>query len=90
MHPAARDERPAVGVHNCPKPPPTRVSMTFATITAASQVWVIAAGEGKAEAAAQVFSGAERLDVPAAGALGRDRTLWLLDAAAAGSLPPTR
>ncbi len=87
--PAARDQRAAVGVHNCPKAPPTRVSMTFATITSAAQVWVIAAGEGKAEAAGRVFSGAERLDVPAAGAVGRERTLWLLDAAAAGSLPPT-
>jgi 6-phosphogluconolactonase len=85
--PAASDERAAVGVHNCPKPPPTRVSMTFGTIASAAQVWVIVAGAEKADAVAQVMAGAAPLDVPAAGAVGVERTLWLIDEAAAGSLP---
>ena len=34
------------------------------------------------------LGGAGPVQVPAAGPRGRDRTLWLLDAAAAGQLPP--
>jgi 6-phosphogluconolactonase len=87
--PAAYDERPVVAVRGCPKPPPTRLTMTFPTIQAATEVWVIAAGEAKAPAAALALSGAGPVQVPAAGARGRARTLWLLDRAAAAKLPPS-
>ena len=85
--PAVRDERPVVAVHDCPKPPPTRVSLGFAAITAAEEVWLIVSGEGKAEAVARALGGAPREDLPAAGARGRRATRWLLDAAAASRLP---
>jgi 6-phosphogluconolactonase len=84
--PAARDQRPVVGVYHCPKPPPTRISLTQNAIHAASEVWIVAAGGEKADAAKAALSGAAPLDVPAAGALGRKRTLWLLDRAAAAAL----
>ncbi|MET9547958.1 6-phosphogluconolactonase [Streptomyces sp. 135] len=88
-HPAVREtERSVVGVHGAPKPPPTRISLTLPAIRAAREVWLLAAGEDKAGAAAIALSGAGEVQAPAAGARGRSRTLWLLDAAAASQLPP--
>jgi 6-phosphogluconolactonase len=78
---------PEVAVHACPKPPPTRITLTLPAVQAARQVWVVVAGEEKADAAALSFSGADPLRVPAAGAVGRERTLWLVDRAAASRLP---
>ncbi|MEU1073881.1 MULTISPECIES: 6-phosphogluconolactonase [unclassified Streptomyces] len=86
--PAVREtERTVVGVHGAPKPPPVRVSMTLPAIRAAREVWLLAAGEDKARAAAIALSGAGEVQAPAAGAYGRGRTLWLLDSAAASRLP---
>lgn len=86
--PAVREtERTVVGVHGAPKPPPTRISLTLPAIRSAREVWLLAAGEDKAEAAAIALSGAGEVQAPAAGAYGRARTLWLLDAAAASQLP---
>ncbi|MFF1479865.1 6-phosphogluconolactonase [Streptomyces sp. NPDC058301] len=86
--PAVREtERTVVGVHGAPKPPPVRVSMTLPAIRAAREVWLLAAGEDKAQAAAIALSGAGEIQAPAAGAYGRGRTLWLLDSAAASRLP---
>ena len=87
--PALYDERPVVAVHGAPKPPPTRISLSMPTIRAAREVWVVAAGEEKAGAvrlALSADSGA--VQVPAAGARGRQSTLFLLDRAAASKLPP--
>ncbi|MFE9409071.1 6-phosphogluconolactonase [Streptomyces sp. NPDC006704] len=80
-------ERMVVGVHGAPKPPPTRISLTLPAIRAAREVWLLAAGEDKAGAAKMALSGAGEVQAPAAGAYGRARTLWLLDAAAASQLP---
>ncbi|QEV17495.1 6-phosphogluconolactonase [Streptomyces alboniger] len=86
--PAVREtERTVVGVHGAPKPPPTRVTLTLPAIRAAREVWLLAAGEDKAGAAAIALSGAGEVQAPAAGAYGRSRTLWLLDEAAASQLP---
>ncbi|TVL90788.1 6-phosphogluconolactonase [Streptomyces sp. SAJ15] len=80
-------ERTVVGVRGAPKPPPNRVSLTLPAIRAAREVWLLAAGEDKANAVAITLSGAGELQAPAAGARGTHRTLWLLDAAAAAGLP---
>jgi 6-phosphogluconolactonase len=79
-------ERTVVGVHGAPKPPPTRISLTLPAIRAAREVWLLAAGEDKANAVAIALSGAGEIQAPAAGAYGRGRTLWLLDEAAAAQL----
>lgn len=81
------EDASVVGVHNSPKPPPQRLSLTFRGLEAADEVWVIAAGEAKAAAVAMALGGAGRVQVPSAGARGRQRTLWLLDRAAAEKLP---
>ncbi|MDP9182040.1 MAG: 6-phosphogluconolactonase [Actinomycetota bacterium] len=87
--PAAHDERPVIGVHGCPKPPPTRISLGFTAMSTAREVWLLVAGAEKASAVAMALSGAGRVALPAAGAVGRQQTLWLLDEAAAGQLPPS-
>lgn len=80
-------ERTVVAVLDAPKPPPVRVSLTLPAIRAAHQVWLLAAGEDKAEAARTALSEGAGAGAPAAGAYGRDRTLWLLDTDAASKLP---
>jgi 6-phosphogluconolactonase len=87
-HPGVYEEDASViAVHNSPKPPPTRTSLTFRTLDAANEVWFIAAGDSKARAVALALGGAGRVQVPAAGPHGRHRTLWLLDRDAAAKLP---
>ncbi|MCW2572354.1 MAG: pgl2 [Frankiales bacterium] len=85
--PAAHDERTALAVHGCPKPPPTRITMGFSAINAAREVWMIVAGEDKAPAVAMALGGAGRVQLPAAGVAGHAQTLWLLDEPAASRLP---
>jgi len=87
--PAAHDERPVTGVHGSPKPPPTRLTLGFSALCSAHEVWLLAAGQEKAFAVALGLSGAGRVQLPAVGVQGRRQTLWLLDEAAAGDLPPT-
>jgi len=74
---------PTVGVHGSPKPPSERVSLTFDAINAARQVWFVVSGAEKAAPVASALAGDPVDRTPAAGAHGRELTLWLLDAAAA-------
>ena len=85
--PALYEERTAVAVHGAPKPPPTRLTLTLPAITAARDVWILASGEEKAGAIRLALSGAGPVQVPAAGARGRQQTLFLLDRAAAAHVP---
>ena len=88
-HPAMYEtERTVIGVRGSPKPPPTRISLTLPAINAASEVWLLAAGAEKAPAVGLALSRAGQMAVPAAGAAGRSRTLWLLDRAASRQLAP--
>jgi 6-phosphogluconolactonase len=80
-------ERTVVAVRNCPKPPPTRVTLTLPAIRRSAEVWLITTGAGKAAAVAMALGEAGEVQVPAAGARGRRRTLWLLDRAAATKVP---
>jgi 6-phosphogluconolactonase len=86
--PALYEERTVVAVHGSPKPPPTRLTLTLPAITAAREVWILASGEEKAGAIRLALSGAGPVQVPAAGARGRQQTLFLLDRAAAAHVPP--
>jgi 6-phosphogluconolactonase len=85
--PAVYEERPVVAVRACPKPPPVRISLTLPAINEARQVWLLVAGEEKADAVHLALSGAGPTQIPAAGVSGRSRTLWLLDRGAASKLP---
>jgi 6-phosphogluconolactonase len=88
-HPGVEDESaPVIAVRDSPKPPPLRLSLSFAGLTTARRIWAVVSGGGKADAvAAALAPDAERRHVPSAGARGTERTLWLLDHAAAAQLP---
>lgn len=79
-------DRMVVGVADSPKPPPKRITLTLPAVTRSREVWLVVSGAEKAEAVAAAVAGAAAEDVPAAGAVGRDATVWLLDEAAAASL----
>jgi len=81
------EQRTVVAVHGSPKPPPTRLTLTLPAITAAREVWILASGAEKAGAIRLALSGAGPVQVPAAGARGRQQTLFLLDRAAAAHVP---
>ncbi|WP_224277439.1 6-phosphogluconolactonase [Nocardioides lacusdianchii] len=87
-HPAlgARDAI-AVAVHDSPKPPPDRVTLTFETLGRSRAVWFIASGEGKAEAVARALAEDGSVEeTPARGVRGEE-TVWWLDEDAASALP---
>ena len=86
-HPATRSELVAVAVHNSPKPPATRVSLTFPTLNNARQAWILASGESKAQALRLALDpSAGPLQVPASGVRAR-HTLFLVDEDATTKLP---
>jgi 6-phosphogluconolactonase len=85
--PQIRDTSPVVAVRDSPKPPPVRISLTFGPIQGAREVWILASGAEKADAVAGAAEGMDPARLPAAGARGAERTLFLLDEAAAGKLP---
>jgi 6-phosphogluconolactonase len=67
-----------------PKPPPERLTLTPLPLRAAREVFVLAAGSGKADAVARALEG--ELDIHACPAqLVRD-AVWLMDHAAAAKL----
>lgn len=86
-HPVGYETRPVSAVRGSPKPPPVRVTLTLPAIRTADEVWLIAAGADKAAAVGMALSGAGPQQLPAAGAVGIARTLWLLDRAAAAKVP---
>jgi 6-phosphogluconolactonase len=78
--------RMVLAVEDSPKPPPRRITLTLPAIQRSREVWLIVSGEGKADAVAAAVNGADPEEVPAAGAVGRDATVWLLDEGAASKL----
>jgi 6-phosphogluconolactonase len=75
-----------LGVEDSPKPPPRRITLTLPAIQRSREVWLLVAGEEKAEAVAAAIGGANPVDIPAAGAIGREHTVWFLDKGAASKL----
>lgn len=75
------DEAAALPVRDSPKPPAERVTLSLPALNRADHSWLLAAGEGKAEAVRAVLGGSEPLP-PAAHLAGRAETvLWADDAA---------
>ena len=84
---AVREQsRLVIAVTDSPKPPPQRITLTLPAIRRSREVWLVVGGSAKAEAVAAAIGGADPVDVPAAGAVGREKTVWLLDAEAAALL----
>ena len=80
-------DRAAVAVHDSPKAPPIRVTLTRPVINASQRVWLVLTGSEKASALGLALAGASYVSVPAAGAKGRHRTLFFVDADAAAEVP---
>jgi 6-phosphogluconolactonase len=77
----------AVGVTDSPKPPPERVTLTYAAMDRARAVWFLVSGEEKAAAVAQALApGTDLHDIPAVGVTGELETIWFLDRASASRL----
>ncbi len=85
--PAVRETtRMVVAVEDSPKPPPQRITLTLPAIQRSREVWLMVSGGAKADAVAAAIGGADPVSLPAAGAVGRENTLWLLDQEAAAKL----
>jgi 6-phosphogluconolactonase len=81
-------DRLVVPVHDAPKPPPERVSLTLAALAGAERLLVLASGQGKAQAVARARAGDQALPVTravAAVARAGGSVTWLLDRPAAGA-----
>ena len=86
-HPAAgTTDAIAVAVHDSPKPPPVRVSMTRECLERSREVWFIVSGGDKADALRRCVDGAPFETTPGAHVHGEERTLWLVDTDAAADL----
>jgi 6-phosphogluconolactonase len=83
------DDRIAVPVTDSPKPPPERVSLTFAALNRADEVWFVASGAEKADAVGRALAATapDIHEVPAAGVHGEAATIWFLDRESASRVP---
>ena len=82
----AESELLVVGVRDCPKPPPERLTFTLPAVRRSRHVIVVATGDGKAEAVARGIAGADPVEWPVAGAVGMESTTYHLDGPAASML----
>jgi 6-phosphogluconolactonase len=88
-HPALDvDDRITTWVEDSPKPPPRRLSLTFAALNRARAVWFLVSGADKAPAVAAALAGGDLHEIPARGVRGRLETVWFLDEPASGQLDP--
>lgn len=82
------DDRAAVAVHDSPKLPSTRVTLTRPVVNSSERLWLIVTGQEKAMALGLALAGASYASVPAAGAKGRRHTKFFVDTAAAADVAP--
>jgi 6-phosphogluconolactonase len=82
------DDTIAVAVTDSPKPPPERVSLTYAALNRADEVWFVVSGADKAEAVGRALATppADLHEIPAAGVRGEAATIWFLDHESASRL----
>lgn len=76
-----------VAVHDSPKPPPDRVSLTFEALNRSQSVWFLVSGEAKADAVRRALAEEGSVaETPARGVTGTAETVWFLDRDAASRL----
>jgi 6-phosphogluconolactonase len=71
------DRRRVFAITDSPKPPAVRVSFTMSLINSAHEVWIVAAGESKAEAVTKIIEG--DLSIPASYVRGNSHTRLIVD-----------
>jgi 6-phosphogluconolactonase len=74
------DRRNIFAITDSPKPPAVRISFTMKFLNEAREVWIVAAGESKAEAVAKIIEG--DLSIPASYVSAQGRTRLIVDQAA--------
>mmetsp|Transcript_12091 Transcript_12091/g.26650 ORF Transcript_12091/g.26650 Transcript_12091/m.26650 type:complete len:285 (+) Transcript_12091:2-856(+) len=93
-HPLLEDAsgRWVLPISDSPKPPPNRITLSLPAVNAANQILLVGLGDGKKEAVQSAFTPGCKL--PCALAHGADPAghppIWVLDEAAAASLPPEK
>lgn len=80
-------EPAVIAVHDSPKPPPQRLSLTLPLINGSERVWLVLGGADKAAALGLALAGASVAEVPVAGVAGRSETVFFVDRAAAAEVP---
>jgi 6-phosphogluconolactonase len=80
-HPLLDSHDVAVGITDSPKPPPERITLTFATLNRSRRIVLLVSGEGKADALAHVMAEPDR-NYPAS-LLDRGKLLVMADYASA-------
>jgi len=75
-------DSPVVAVHNAPKPPSDRISLSYATLCAATQVCFLVTGAAKRDILLRYLAGE---NLPATRVAGRERTVLVTDVR---GLPP--
>jgi len=71
------DTRTIFAITDSPKPPAIRLSFTMQQINSAQEVWIVAAGEGKAAAVTKIIEG--DLSIPASYVRGDSHTRLIVD-----------
>jgi 6-phosphogluconolactonase len=74
------DQRNIFAITDSPKPPAVRISFTMKFLNEAREIWIVAAGEGKADAVAKIIEG--DLSIPASYVSAQQRTRLIVDQAA--------
>jgi 6-phosphogluconolactonase len=70
-----------------PKPPPSRVTLTFEALNRAQSVWFLVSGDAKADAVRRALADEGTVtETPARGVAGKAETIWFLDHEAASAL----
>lgn len=84
-HPALdAEDAIAVAVHDSPKPPSDRVTLTFEALNRSREVWFLVSGSAKADAVAAAVAPEGSVEVtPARGIRGLGEVIWFLDQDAA-------
>jgi 6-phosphogluconolactonase len=71
------DVRSIFAITDSPKPPAVRISFTMKQINSAQEVWMVAAGEGKAAAVTKIIEG--DISIPASYVRGNSHTRLIVD-----------
>ena len=80
-------EAGVIAVHDSPKPPPGRLTLTLPLINRSERIWLVLAGADKAAALGLALAGAAVADVPVGGVLGTKRTVFFIDEEASSEVP---
>ena len=80
-------EKLVAGIRDSPKPPPSRITLTYKALEAAGEAAFVCAGEGKADTLRDIFHPKEgQASLPAARVKTQQGVTWFMDKPAAAKL----